>query len=105
MKSSQSQQQHQVEVSKSSSSSTTTERPVYLGHTSLLGTGSTPTVKTEPRSCEGVVGQPYSSYYPHPHQLGTPTSEHQQSSYYGAQEAPYHHQHHVTAAAKLLASS
>ncbi|XP_043469622.1 GATA-binding factor A-like isoform X2 [Leptopilina heterotoma] len=101
---SQQQQQHQADVPKSSSS-TTTERPVYLGHTSLLPTGSTPTVKTEPRSCEGVVAQPYSSYYPHPHQLSTPTSEHQQSSYYGAQEAPYHHQHHVTAAAKLLASS
>ncbi|KYN22111.1 PREDICTED: GATA-binding factor A-like isoform X1 [Trachymyrmex cornetzi] len=98
----QQQQQHQIEVPKSSGSSTSTDRPVYLGHTSLLATGHVPAVKTEPRSCDGVVGQPYSSYYQHPHQL---TSEHQQQSYYGTQEAPYHHQHHVTTAAKLLASS
>lgn len=99
------QQQHQSEVSKSGSS-TSTDRPVYLGHTSLLATGSTgiPAVKTEPRSCDGVVGQPYSSYYQHPHQLAT-TSEHQQQSYYATQETPYHHQHHVTTTAKLLASS
>lgn len=100
----QQQQQHQIEVPKSSGSSTSTDRPVYLGHTSLLATGSVPAVKTEPRSCDGVVGQPYSSYYQHPHQLAV-TSEHQQQSYYGTQEAPYHHQHHVTTAAKLLASS
>jgi len=99
----QQQQQHQIEVPKSSGSSTSTDRPVYLGHTSLLA-GNVPAVKTEPRSCDGVVGQPYSSYYQHPHQL-TVTSEHQQQSYYGTQEAPYHHQHHVTTAAKLLASS
>ncbi|CAD1476324.1 unnamed protein product, partial [Heterotrigona itama] len=100
----QQQSQHQqIEVSKSSASSS--DRPVYLGHTSLLATGSVATVKTEPRSCDGIVGQPYSSYYQHPHQLGVPaTSEHQQQTYYGSQEAPYHHQHHVTAAAKLLAS-
>ncbi|XP_015587314.1 GATA-binding factor A isoform X2 [Cephus cinctus] len=104
LKSSQ-QQQHQIDTAKSSSSSVTTDRPVYLGHTSLLATGSTAAVKTEPRSCDGTVGQAYTSYYQHPHQLGTPTSEHQQQSYYGTQEAPYHHQHHVTAAAKLLASS
>ncbi|KAM0731534.1 GATA-binding factor A [Formica fusca] len=100
----QQQQQHQIDASKSSGSSTSTDRPVYLGHTSLLATGSVPAVKTEPRSCDGVVGQPYSSYYQHPHQLAT-TSEHQQQSYYATQETPYHHQHHVTTAAKLLASS
>ncbi|XP_020287650.1 GATA-binding factor A-like isoform X2 [Pseudomyrmex gracilis] len=98
----QQQQQHQIEVSKSSTSST--DRPVYLGHTPLLATGSVPTVKTEPRSCDGIVGQSYSSYYQHPHQLAA-ASEHQQQGYYGAQEASYHHQHHVTTAAKLLASS
>ncbi|XP_012274475.1 GATA-binding factor A isoform X2 [Orussus abietinus] len=102
-----SQQQHQLEVAKSSNSSTSTsaDRSVYLGHTSLLASGSVPTVKTEPRSCDGIVGQPYGSFYQHPHQLGTPTSEHQQQNYYSSQEAPYHHQHHVTAAAKLLAST
>ncbi|TGZ48414.1 Uncharacterized protein DBV15_02761 [Temnothorax longispinosus] len=89
----QQQQQHQIEVPKSSGSSTSTDRPVYLGHTSLLATGSVPAVKTEPRSCDGIVGQPYSSYYQHPHQLAV-TSEHQQQSYYGTQEASYHHQHH-----------
>ncbi|XP_025154604.1 GATA-binding factor A isoform X2 [Harpegnathos saltator] len=98
----QQQQQHQIEVTKSSGSSTSTDRPVYLGHTSLLATGSVPAVKTEPRSCDGVVSQPYASYYQHPHQLAA-NSEHQQQNYYGAQETPYHHQHH--AAAKLLASS
>ncbi|CAB0039493.1 unnamed protein product [Trichogramma brassicae] len=102
--------QHQLEV-KSTSTSSPTERPVYLGHTPLLpsnaATGSIPTVKTEPRSCDGgVISQPYSSYYQHPHQLGVPSSEHQQAAaYYASQEAPYHHQHHVTASAKLLASS
>lgn len=100
----QQQQQHHIEVSKSSGSSTSTDRPVYLGHTSLLATGSIPAVKTEPRSCDGVIGQPYSAYYQHPPQL-VPTSEHQPQNYYSAQEASYHHQHHVTAAAKLLASS
>jgi len=101
----QQQQQHQIEVPKSSGSSTSTDRPVYLGHTSLLATGSVPAVKTEPRSCDGIVGQPsYSSYYQHPHQLAV-TNEHQQQSYYGTQETSYHHQHHVTTAAKLLASS
>ena len=104
----QQQSQHQIEVSKSSTggASSSSDRPVYLGHTSLLATGSVATVKTEPRSCDGIVGQPYSSYYQHPHQLGVATSEHQQQTYYGSsQEAPYHHQHHVTAAAKLLAST
>ncbi|XP_029039622.1 GATA-binding factor A-like [Osmia bicornis bicornis] len=104
----QQQHHHQIETSKSSgvgASSSSNERPVYLGHTSLLATGSVATVKTEPRSCDGIVGQPYSSYYQHPHQLGVTTSEHQQQTYYASQEAPYHHQHHVTAAAKLLASS
>nr|XP_012149303.1 PREDICTED: GATA-binding factor A isoform X2 [Megachile rotundata] len=106
----QQQQQHhrQIETSKSSggvASTSSSDRPVYLGHTSLLATGSVATVKTEPRSCDGIVGQPYSSYYQHPHQLGVATSEHQQQTYYASQEAPYHHQHHVTAAAKLLASS
>ncbi|XP_043283908.1 GATA-binding factor A-like isoform X2 [Venturia canescens] len=105
----QQQQQHQhhhIEGSKSSLSSVSTERPVYLGHTSLLATGSVvPAVKTEPRSCDSHVTQAYTPYYQHPHQLGTTTSEHQQQSYYGTQEAPYHHQHHVTTAAKLLASS
>lgn len=101
-----SQQHHQSESTKSSSS-VSTDRPVYLGHTPLLATGVIPTVKTEPRSCDGLIGQPYSSYYQHPHQhqLDTPTSEHQhQQNYYNAQET-YHHQHHVATAAKLLASS
>ncbi|XP_001607848.1 GATA-binding factor A isoform X2 [Nasonia vitripennis] len=113
-------QQHQLDNKSSSTnpSSSSSDRPVYLGHTSLLsssggstsaaGSSSLPTVKTEPRSCDaGVIGQPYSAYYQHPHQLAAPTSEHQQANYYAAaaQEAPYHHQHHVTAAAKLLASS
>ncbi|XP_058797367.1 GATA-binding factor A-like isoform X3 [Phymastichus coffea] len=122
----QQQQQHQLDVkpSSASSGSSSAERPVYLGHTSLLppsaaavaaavaapGAGASSsgiaTVKTEPRSCDGgVVSQPYSGYYQHPHQLAVPSSEHQQANYYAAQEAPYHHQHHVTAAAKLLASS
>ncbi|XP_066600802.1 GATA-binding factor A-like [Prorops nasuta] len=111
LKSSQQQQQQQqqqhMEASKTTSSVSSADRPVYLGHTPLLASSSiasVPSVKTEPRSCDGVVGQPY-SYYQHPHQLGIPTSEHQQQTYYATQEAPYHHQHHVTAAAKLLASS
>lgn len=119
-------QQHQhphpldSKPSSASSGSSSAERPVYLGHTSLLsptGTASSSavpglptTVKTEPRSsCDaGVLGQSYSAYYQHPHQLGAgpAAAEHQQANYYAAaQEAPYHHQHHVTAAAKLLASS
>ncbi|XP_015111949.1 GATA-binding factor A [Diachasma alloeum] len=97
-------QHHQIESTKSSSS-VSTDRPVYLGHTSLLATGGVPAVKTEPRSCDGIVGQPYSSYYQHPHQLDPPTSDHQQQNYYQTQETSYHHQHHVATAAKLLASS
>lgn len=98
------QQNHQIGSTKSSSS-ITTDRPVYLGHTSLLANGVVPTIKTEPRSCDGLVGQPYTSYYQHPHhQIDTPTSDHQQQNYYNAQDTSYHH-HHVTTAAKLLASS
>lgn len=103
-------QQQQIDNPKPShSSAVTSDRPVYLGHTSLLSSSSgTATVKSEPRSCDtsSGVSQQYASYYQHPHQLGTQSSsEHQQQSYYGTQEAPYHHQHHVTASAKLLASS
>lgn len=100
-----SQQQQQIDAPKASHSTVSTERPVYLGHTSLLASAGTTTVKAEPRTCDAGVSQQYASYYQHPHQLSTPVSEHQQQSYYGTQEAPYHHQHHVTAAAKLLASS
>jgi GATA-binding protein 4 len=110
----QQQQQHHIDskISSTNSTSLSSERSVYLGHTSLLPSSggcvenTNLAVKTEPRSCDGrVIGQPYPTYYQHPHQLGVPTNEHQQVNYYTTQEISYHHQHHVSAAAKLLASS
>ncbi|XP_011497138.1 PREDICTED: GATA-binding factor A-like isoform X2 [Ceratosolen solmsi marchali] len=111
----QNQQQHNhhldSKVLSTNLTSVSSERSVYLGHTSLLPSSgdsaenTISTVKTEPRSCDGrVIGQSYSAYYQHTHHLSVPTSEHQQVNYYTAQEIPYH-QNHVTANAKLLASS